>query len=185
MSYQIVSSDTGERLIVDGNISIPLDPANRHYQKVQDKFNAEGASCFDGDVPQQVQDDAAARLFAQQLEDYTVARKRLDRYQLSVGVSEQATEEVVGSELDENGNAVDTVERTVTQVAIDPLPAQIGVMVSVDEDGTEHFREPEEDETADRMIDNPLVTEDNEERAAAQAVVDATPQAVIDAYNEG
>jgi hypothetical protein len=32
-------------------------------------------------------------------------------------------------------------------------------------------------------IENPLITKDNEERAAAQAIIDATPQAVIDAYN--
>lgn len=32
-------------------------------------------------------------------------------------------------------------------------------------------------------VRNPLIVKDEEERAAAQAVVDATPQAVIDAIN--
>jgi len=33
------------------------------------------------------------------------------------------------------------------------------------------------------QVRNPLVVKDEEERAAAQAVIDTTPQAVIDAIN--
>ena len=33
-------------------------------------------------------------------------------------------------------------------------------------------------------VENPLITKDNAERAEAQAIVDATPQSVIDTYNE-
>jgi len=36
-------------------------------------------------------------------------------------------------------------------------------------------------EPTEGTIENPLITTDNSERAAAQAVVDATPQAVVDA----
>jgi hypothetical protein len=36
-------------------------------------------------------------------------------------------------------------------------------------------------EPTEETIENPLITTDNAERAAAQAVVDATPQPVIDA----
>jgi hypothetical protein len=34
------------------NHYIPLDPANRHYQEVLDAIIAEGAACFDGDIPE-------------------------------------------------------------------------------------------------------------------------------------
>jgi hypothetical protein len=36
-------------------------------------------------------------------------------------------------------------------------------------------------EPTEETIENPLITTDTMERAAAQAVVDATPQAVVDA----
>jgi len=38
-----------------------------------------------------------------------------------------------------------------------------------------------EEEPVEETIENPLITTDNAERTAAQAVVDATPQAVKDA----
>jgi hypothetical protein len=41
----------------------------------------------------------------------------------------------------------------------------------------------ENDVATEETIENPLITEDNAERAEAQAVVDATPQSVIDTYN--
>jgi len=63
-------------------------------------------------------------------------------------------------------------EDVVTTVGIDPLPATV-VDMSVDSDGN-----PVETE-----VPNPRIVTDDEERAAAQAVIDATPQAVIDAYN--
>jgi len=41
----------------------------------------------------------------------------------------------------------------------------------------------EEGNSTTSEIENPTITKDNEERAEAQAIVDATPQPVIDAYN--
>jgi hypothetical protein len=40
---------------------IPLDPANRHYQEVLDAIIAEGAACFDGDIPEDLQAAADAK----------------------------------------------------------------------------------------------------------------------------
>ena len=40
---------------------IPLDPANRHYQEVLDAIIAEGAACFDGDIPADLQAAADAK----------------------------------------------------------------------------------------------------------------------------
>ena len=33
------------------NLAIPVEPANRHYQKVLDDIIEHGASCFEGDIP--------------------------------------------------------------------------------------------------------------------------------------
>jgi hypothetical protein len=61
----------------------------------------------------------------------------------------------------------------VTVTAIDPVDATITRLVYPEEGG-----DPTEEE-----IENPLITKDNAERAAAQVIVDATPQPVIDEYN--
>ena len=43
------------------------------------------------------------------------------------------------------------------------------------------YSEDMDAEPTEETIENPLITTDNAERTAAQAVVDATPQAVKDA----
>ena len=45
-------------------LSIPLDPANRHYQGVLDAIIEQGADCFDGDIPEDLQAAADAKLAA-------------------------------------------------------------------------------------------------------------------------
>ena len=51
-----ISPNTNEFCgIFDGDINIPLDPANRHYQEVLDASIAEGTDCFDGDIPAELQ----------------------------------------------------------------------------------------------------------------------------------
>lgn len=122
----------------------------------------------------------AQALFNHRLQEYTKAIERLAQYQVALG-REGTTKEIVVSEsyqvddegkfiFDDNGEVVmNYVTETLADLpAIDPLPAQITI---VDIDGNES------------TIENPLITKDNEERAAAQAIVDATPQEIIDAYN--
>ena len=46
----------------DDNTSIPLDPANSDYQEVLDAIILEGADCFDGDIPADLQSAADAKL---------------------------------------------------------------------------------------------------------------------------
>ncbi len=41
---------------------IPKDPANRHYQEVLDAIIEQGADCFDGDIPAELQAAADAKL---------------------------------------------------------------------------------------------------------------------------
>jgi hypothetical protein len=109
----------------------------------------------------------AQALFAYQLEQYTKAKARLDRYELAVGVEEVSElRDNVEGETDEDGNIIQV--NVVVQDAIEPVAATI---IEVDADGNEI------------EVENPLITKDNVERAEAQAIVDSMPQEVIDAYN--
>tara|TARA_R110000772_G_scaffold10343_1_gene33095 strand:- start:110 stop:331 length:222 start_codon:yes stop_codon:yes gene_type:complete len=62
--FNINTSDLGDLNIYCSthNLYIPLDPANRHYQEVLDAIIAEGADCFDGDIPEELQAAADAKL---------------------------------------------------------------------------------------------------------------------------
>ena len=42
-------------------IWIPTDPANRHYQEVLDTITEQGADCFEGDIPEDLQAAADAK----------------------------------------------------------------------------------------------------------------------------
>lgn len=43
------------------NLSIPIDPANRHYQEVLDAIIEQGSDCFEGDIPADLQAAADAK----------------------------------------------------------------------------------------------------------------------------
>ena len=150
-----------------------IDRVNRHQTN-----QAAGtiASITIGDVPQVLLDAAADKLFAEQLSDYTTAISRLARYIVADGreevIESQATGERVFNE--ETLEMEDVVVDMVTVTAIEPVDAtiiQLAYSDDVDADPTEE------------TIENPLITQDNIERVSAQAVVDATPQPVIDEYN--
>jgi len=180
MSYQIVSSDTGDRLIVDGNISIPLDPANRHYQEVLDSINTDGADAWDDtvatydDIPEDLRTAAESKKFNQQLADYKVAKARLEQYEVATGRAEVREMQPTGEQVfnEETMEMEDVMHEVITVTAIDPVEATVTRLVYSDDMDAEPTEE---------TIENPLITTDNAERAAAQAVVDATPQAVKDA----
>lgn len=109
----------------------------------------------------------ANNTFNQQLSDYRVATARLAQYRLEDGRSE-VTEDIGTGEFDDDGNEI--METVIVQAAVDPLPAQIEQPV-YDDDGNQ---------TGTTMVDNPLIVQDDAERAASQAVVDGTPQEVKD-----
>ena len=131
-----------------------------------------------GEVPAWVQEAADNWTFNKQLNEYVVAFERLSQYVLLEGRPE-LTEEVVvetrESFNEETGELETTniTETVITQTAIEPLEEFVEV--------TEFNEETMESTVV--QVRNPLVVKDEEERAAAQAVVDATPQAVIDAIN--
>jgi hypothetical protein len=157
------------------NHYIPIDPANRHYQEVLDAIIEQGADCFDGDIPEDLQAAADAKLFAQQLADYNTATARLAQYIVSVGRTEVTESQATGEQVwDEDAEEmVDVMHDVITVTAIDPVEATVTRLVYSDDDP---MAEPTEE-----TIENPLITTDVAERTAAQATVDATPQAVKDA----
>ena len=115
----------------------------------------------------------ALALFNHQLELYTNAQTRLAQYQVALGRTEVTEEVVTGQEWDEDAlELVDITETQITVTAIDPVDATVEE-TTYDEEGV----------ATTSTVENPLITVDVAERATAQAVVDATPQAVINTYN--
>ena len=122
-----------------------------------------------GDVPQDILDAAANKLFAQQVEAYKTAKARVVQYQLSVGVPESSETIVTGQAWNEEAGEMQDVTETVVTPAIEPLDAT--VEVTTQEEG---------EDPATTTVANPLIVKDNEERAAAQVIIDNTPQPVKD-----
>lgn len=158
--------------IVETNSYIPLDPANSDYQKVLDDIIEQGADCFTGDIPTELQTAADVKQFAQQVEAYKVAKARVAQYQLSVGVPESSETFVTGQEWNEEAMEMQDVTETVVIPAIPALEATVEVT-------TQKMGE----DPVTTTVANPLIVKDDEERAAAQAVIDATPQPVKDHVN--
>ena len=103
--------------------------------------------------------------FNTQLVDYRKAVNRLAQYRKADGRPEQFETREAG--YDENGDPI--TEQVSVSPAIDPLPAQIEVEIRDDETG---------EVTGTVWIDNPEIVQDDAQRAVAQAVIDATPDAV-------
>jgi len=133
-----------------------------------------------GDVPAWVQEEADAWLFTKQSRDYAQALERLAQYRLADGREEVREDIIMGQEpvLDEEGMPTydaetgeaimrDIVENIITVTAIEPLPATV---TQFDEEGNSV------------EVPNPEIVKDDEERAEAQAIIDATPQEVIDSH---
>jgi len=131
-----------------------------------------------GEVPDWVQEAADNWTFNKQLREYVAAVERLSQYVLLEGREEVREDVVVETKevFNEETGEVETVnitEEVITQTAIEPLEEFVEVTTT----------DPETLEETTESIRNPLVVKDEEERAAAQAVVDATPESVIEAVN--
>ena len=111
----------------------------------------------------------ANNTFNWQLAEYRKATARLAQYVLADGRAEVREMQPTG-EYDEEGNEV--MESVLVQTAIEPVEATVTRLVYSDDMDAEPVEE---------TIENPLITADVAERTAAQATVDATPQAVKDA----
>ena len=107
----------------------------------------------------------ANNTFNWQIDEYRKATARLARYVLADGRPEVWEDQPTG-EYDDEGNEV--MESVLVQAAVDPLDATVEVTTyDVDGNGTTE------------TVANPLIVEDEAERAAAQFIVDGTPEDVI------
>ena len=154
------------------NHYIPLDPANRHYQEVLDAIIEQGADCFDGDIPEDLQAAADEKQFNQQLAAYRVATARLAQYIVADGREEVREMQPTGEQVfnEETMEMEDVMHEVITVTAIEPVEATVTRMV---------YSDDIEVEPTEETIENPLITTDVAERAEAQATVDATPAAVV------
>ena len=131
-----------------------------------------------GEVPAWVQTAADNWTFNKQLREYVAAVERLEHYILSEGRPEIRediiieTKEIWNEETREM-ETVNITQNVITQTEIEPLEQTVEV--------TEF--NPETMESTTSTVRNPLIVKDEEERASAQAVVNATPQPVIDSIN--
>ena len=113
-------------------------------------------------------------LFDYQLQEYTKAQARLTQYQVALGREEVIESQATGEQgwNEETSEYDDVMADVVTVTAIDPVDATIE-QTTYDDEGV----------ATTATVENPLITQDSAERAEAQAIVDATPSAVVDAYN--
>ena len=104
--------------------------------------------------------------FAQQVEAYKIAKARVAQYQLSVGVPESTQTITTGmQEWNEEAGEMQDVTETFVIAAIPALEATV----------EETTYDMETDTSSTATVANPVIVKDNEERAAAQAIIDATP----------
>ena len=106
----------------------------------------------------------ANNTFNWQLAEYRKATARLAQYVLADGRAEVYEDQPTG-EYDEDGNEV--MESVLVQFAVEPLDATVEV-TTYDFDGNE----------TTETVANPLIVADDAERAAAQSIVDGTPEDV-------
>lgn len=165
-----IQATTGGHLV-----SIPLDPANRHYQGILDAIIKNGADCFEGDVPADLQTAADAKQFTQQLKAYRKATTRLAEYILADGRPEITEQRPTGETVwdDETGEQTDVMHEVVVQTLIEALEATV-----------EQTTYDDEGKPTTETVDNPLIVSDESERTSSQTTVDTTPNGVISFYNE-
>ena len=134
-------------------------------------------------LPVQADEDAYVKshvdtyTFNKQLQAYTTAMDRLSKYILADGRVEltemqDTTEYVVDAEgmlVLTDGEPTFIQEEVIVQTAIEPLEATVEVTT---------YPEDIDAEPVTTIIENPEITQDNLERAEAQAVIDATPQEI-------
>lgn len=126
-----------------------------------------------GQVMQGLMQQAEANnAFNHQLAAYRTAVARLARYPLAQG-RVAIYEDQPRGQIDEDGNPI--TESVMVSPQIDPLPAMI----------TQEIRDPDTGQvTGTEEVSNPAIETDEAERAAAQAVIDGTPQNVKDYDND-
>ena len=118
--------------------------------------------------------NGANNLFNHQLAAYRSAQARLARYRLVDGqpevTEEQQAIDAQGQPVFDAATGEPVMEIVILQSAIDPLPLEVEQPVYDEETG---------EQTGTEAVPNPEVVRDDAERAAAQEVIEATPQDVV------
>ena len=111
-------------------------------------------------------------LFNQQLKDYKQATARLEQYVLSDGREEVREMQPTGEQTfnEDTMKMDDVMHEVIVQTTIEPLEPTIEQTVYSDEA-----------EPTVETVPNPLIVQDEAERATAQAVIDATPDEILEA----
>jgi len=189
--YKITSDDN----IKKGNSYIPLDPANSDYQQFIQDVSEQGIGIVEGlDVVEPSYSELRAteypsreNQFDMQYHDQvdgtttwkdTIQAVKAKYPKTIIGgttigavpdwVQEAADNWTFNKQLREYVDATKRLELDAV-VASDDIPATVEVYNT-------------ETDSMD-TVSNPVIVKDSEERAAAQAVIDATPQPVIDSLN--
>lgn len=126
------------------------------------------------EVPAWVTEKADAWLFNDQLTKYRAAVERLSQYVLADGREEMWEDVDTGATtLDpDTEEVIPVMAHVIVQTAIEPLPATVEV-TTYDDEGV----------ATTETVPNPEIVRDQQERQEAQAIVDATPQVVVEAAN--
>jgi len=122
-------------------------------------------------------------IFDKQLAAYTEAVARLEQYPLAEGRGPITEMQETGEYDEETGEPI--TQEVVISPAIDPLePVEVEETVFVtDSDGEDVLDSDGMPVTETVMVRNPILVQDEGERAEAEDVVAETPQAVIDQYH--
>ena len=178
-TYQLLDADDKifAEVADDGKIYCTFTQGdNSAYQALREDVIANSGAALDVDVPDWLQTDADQTLFDRQLAAYRVATARLAQYVVADGRPQVTEMQPTGEQVfnEETMEMEDVMMEVIVQTAIEPVDPTVERVVYADDPMVDA-------EPTIEVIENPLITTDNEERAAAQAVVDATPQAVKDA----
>lgn len=168
-----------------------IDAWKADIQAIKDAYpkTLEQTTTSEG-ILQSILDDVAEFTFNRQLEEYGKAVSRLAQYRKSEGVPEETLEIVSVTEtLNEDGTNAYHIDETANTV----IDFSDSNMITTQEVTTKTIPGIEalplkittlDDNLQEVEVDNPEVVIDEAQRTRAQDIIDVTPQAVIDAYNE-
>ena len=174
-SYRLLDADIGifEEVADDGKSYRSFKKGETsEYKALLEDVIANAGAALDVDVPDWLQADADQTLFDRQLAAYRTATARLAQYIVADGRAEVREMQPTGEQVfnEETMEMEDVMMEVIVQTAIEPVDPTV--------ENTEYDSEGNATTTT---IENPIITQDNTERATAQSVVDSTPEAVIEA----
>jgi len=131
-------------------------------------------------IPSWVQTAADELLFSEQLVAYKNADDRLAQYIVSAGRAEVTATRVIGQDPVLDSDGLPTYTEAGVAITTDITETYVSVTAIAAVDPTVEYVTEAITGNTTSTIENPLITYDVLARTAAQVIVDATPQPVID-----